>query len=103
MVEPTEAVDIGLADWQGETDQLHTYLGLILEEIRQNSRVAVREMKKILGTGEYNGPEEAATIEAAASRRCLAEGDAVERVQRFLRAKSKSRTGGTTAAPVDDT
>lgn len=88
MVEPEEAVRIGLAEWQGEPAELERHLAEYLAAVAGNGRMAVREIKQMLEACTRTGLEENAAIEAAASVRCLAEGDAAERLHRFLHKKS---------------
>jgi len=97
MVDAAEAVKIGLADWQGDSEALHSHLQFLVNEIGQNSRVAVKEMKHILGTCNLSTLEEAAVVEADASLRCLTEGDAAQRLEQFLQARS--RRSGSNATP----
>ena len=97
MVDAAEALKIGLADWQGDSGALHSHLQFLVNEIRQNSRVAVKEMKHILGTCNLSTLEEAAVVEAEASLRCLTEGDAAQRLEQFLQARS--RRSGSNATP----
>ncbi len=97
MVDAAEAVKIGLADWQGDSEALHSHLQFLVNEIRQNSRVAVKEMKHILGTCNLSTLAEAAVVEAEASLRCLTEGDAAQRLEQFLQARS--RRSGSNATP----
>jgi hypothetical protein len=50
-------------------------------------------MKAILATCGSTTIEENAEIEAAASRRCLTDGDAPARLEAFFAARRKSRPG----------
>jgi enoyl-CoA hydratase/carnithine racemase len=91
LLEAGEAVQIGVADWQGSTEELGRHLDEFLRAVSGNSRVAIREMKRILASCPDAGLEANAASEAAASRRCLSEGDAAARVQDFLRRKSAAK------------
>lgn len=88
IFEVVEAVQLGIAEWHGSATELERYLDEFLRAVAGNGRVAIREMKKILETCSRTRIEENAAIEAAASRRCLTDGDAAERLQRFLTKKS---------------
>lgn len=98
MIDAAEAVRIGLADWQGESEALQSHLQFLVNEIGQNSRVAVKEMKHILGTCDHCTLEEAAQVEADASRRCLTDGDAAQRLEQFLQARSRRSGSSSTSS-----
>lgn len=88
LFDADEAVRIGLAEWCGAPDDLARHLDDFIRAVSGNSRVAIREMKRILASCPHTSIEENAALEAAASRRCLAEGDAAERLRNFLRKKA---------------
>jgi enoyl-CoA hydratase len=88
LVEPDEAVRLGLADWCGAPAEFARHLDAFLAAVAANSRVANREMKRLLAACDGQRPEDNAAHEAAASRRCLAEGDAAARLRDFLRKKT---------------
>ncbi len=93
LVEASEAAALGLVDWCGHSADLEPYLASFLASVRDNSRAAVREMKAILATCGSTTIEENADIEAAASRRCLTDGDAPARLEAFFAARRKPRGG----------
>ena len=88
MVEAGEAVQLGLADWQGVPEELGRHLDEFLRALAANSRVAVREMKQLLTACTRTSLADNAGLEAAASLRCLIEGDAAERLRAFLNRKA---------------
>ncbi len=92
LVEAGEAAALGLIDWAGPSDDLEKHLAGFLASVGANSRAAVREMKAILATCGTTTIEENAEIEAAASRRCLTDGDAPARLEAFFAARRKPRT-----------
>jgi enoyl-CoA hydratase len=84
-----EAVRLGVAEWQDTPEALALHLQNFLAAVGANSRVANREMKRVLASCPRTSLAENAAIEAAASQRCLgAGGDATERLRQFLRKKS---------------
>lgn len=87
MFDAEEAVRIGLAAWQGEAAALEQHLDEFLRAVAGNSRVAIREMKAILESCPHTRLEDNMAIEAAASQRCLTDGDAAERLRNFLSRK----------------
>lgn len=89
IIDAAEAVRIGLAEWQGASGELEARLGEFLAGVAGNSRVAVAAMKRILESCPRTRLEENAAIEAEESRRVLADGDAAERLQAFLRKKER--------------
>ena len=94
-LDAAEAVQLGVADWQGEPAALEQHVRDLLAAIGGNGRVAVREMKHILGTCAHTTLQENMEIEADASRRCLSQGDGYERLRTFL----NSRKTGPSAPP----
>jgi enoyl-CoA hydratase len=88
IFEADEAVRLGIAEWHGSASELERHLDEFLRAVAGNGRVAVHEMKKILAACGHTKIEDNLALEAAASRRCLIEGDAAERLQRFLSKKS---------------
>jgi enoyl-CoA hydratase len=91
LFDAEEAARIGVADWQGAPEALGRKIDEFLLSVAGNSRVAVREMKQILASCLRTRLEENAAIEAEASRRCLTDGDAAERLRIFLQKKSAPR------------
>jgi enoyl-CoA hydratase len=89
IVDPAEAVRLGLAEWEGTPAELAVRLGEFLAGVAGNSRVAVAAMKRILESCPRTRLEENAAIEVEESRRVLSEGDAGERLQAFLRRKER--------------
>ena len=80
-----EAVNLGLAEWQGTPEALQFHLQEFLGAVSASSRVANREMKNLLESCARTTLAENAAIETAASQRCLGEGgDAAERLRLFL-------------------
>lgn len=80
-----EAVNLGLVDWQGKPESLALHVAEFLGAVTASSRVANREMKNLLESCDRTTPAKNATDETAASQRCLgADGDAAERLRRFL-------------------
>jgi len=90
MFDATEAVRLGVADWCGEPADLDRHLADFLTAVAGNSRVAVREMKALLTACTHTRLEDNAALEADASRRCLAEGDAAARLAAFLAQRAKA-------------
>lgn len=90
MLDAEEAVRVRLAEWQGAPDELARHLAEFLGAVAGNSRVAIREMKQILASCPHTRAEENAGIEADASRRCLTEGDAADRLRNFLNKQTRS-------------
>lgn len=88
LFDAAEAVQWGVAEWQGTPVELERHLHDYLMAVKGNSRVAIREMKQILTACPDMSLEENAAIEADASQRCLTEGDAAERLRTFLQKKS---------------
>jgi enoyl-CoA hydratase len=87
-----EAVRLGVADWHGAPDALAVHLGEFLAAVAANSRVANREMKRLLASCPHTTLAENAALEAAASQRCLGEGgDAAGRLRDFL-TKNREKT-----------
>ena len=89
-----EAVRIGLAEWQGGAAELDRHVDEFLRTVAGNSRVAIRELKQLLASCTHTSLAENAGLEAAASRRCLIDGDAAERLKTFLRRKAPSGPTG---------
>jgi len=89
IVDPPEAVRLGLAEWQGAPDELETRLGEFLAAVQGNSRIAVAAMKRILESSPHTRLDQNMAIEAEESRRVLVDGDAAERLQAFLRKKER--------------
>lgn len=87
LFDAEEAVRIGLAVWQGPADELERHLGGFLAAVAGNSRVANREMKAILSASTHTRLADNAALEADASKRCLTDGDAAERLRNFLNRK----------------
>jgi enoyl-CoA hydratase len=91
ILDPAEAVQLGLAEWQGEPAALERYLQELLAAIAANGRVAIRETKHILSRSLDATLEENREIEIEASRRCLIEGDGYARLHTFLNARKSDR------------
>lgn len=87
MLEAEEACRLGVIDWAGSTEQLDAYQAELLAAFAANSRSALRETKRILATVTSTSIEENGPIEAAASVRCLREGDASQRLEAFFAAR----------------
>ena len=85
MIDAAEAARLGLVEWQGAPEALALHLAEFLGAVSASSRVANREMKSLLESCARTTIAENAAIESAASQRCLgADGDAAERLRRFL-------------------
>ncbi len=88
-----EAVRLGVAEWSGTPEALALHLREFLAAAAANSRVANREMKRLLVSCLSTGLAENVALESAASQRCLGEeGEAAERLRNFL-AKKKPAPG----------
>jgi len=85
IFDASEAVRLGVAEWQGDTAGLARHLDEFLRSVAGNGRVAVREMKQILEACTRTRLDDNAAIEAASSQRCLADGDTAQRLQKFFR------------------
>ncbi|MDO8542967.1 MAG: enoyl-CoA hydratase/isomerase family protein [Opitutaceae bacterium] len=94
IIEAMEAVRMGVAEWHGSAAELERRVTEFASAVVGNGRVAVREMKSLLEGCTRTSLEENAALEAAASQRCLIEGDAAERLRNFLHKRS---SGGPTA------
>lgn len=88
MVEAAEAVRLGLAEWEGGSEDLGRHLDEFLRALAGNSSVAVREMKQILAACPEQSRAANLAAEASASERCLSEGDAPERLRAFFEKKA---------------
>ncbi len=99
MFDGAEAMRLGVAAWHGSAESLEQHLSEFIAAVGENSRTAVREMKRILNTCATTSLGENAAIEAAASQRCLTEGDAPQRLREFFEARKSpaaaSRAGST--------
>lgn len=83
-----EAARLGVSEWQGAPDALAVHVQEFLAAVVANSRVANREMKRLLASCTHTSLAENAAIETAASQRCLGkDGDAAERLRNFLAKK----------------
>ena len=83
-----EAVRLGVAEWSGTPEALALHLREFLAAAAANSRVANREMKRLLVSCVSTGLAENVALESAASQRCLGEGgEAVERLRNFFTKK----------------
>lgn len=83
-----EAARLGVSEWQGAPDALAVHVQECLAAVVANSRVANREMKRLLASCTHTSLAENAAIETAASQRCLGkDGDAAERLRNFLAKK----------------
>jgi enoyl-CoA hydratase/carnithine racemase len=92
-----EAVRIGVAEWHGAPEALALHVQEFLTAVAANSRVANREMKRLLDSCTHTAITENAALETAASQRCLGkDGDAANRLQDFL---SKKKSPPPTAHP----
>jgi len=92
-----EAVRIGVAEWHGAPEALALHLQEFLTAVAANSRVANREMKRLLESCTHTTLAGHAALEISASQRCLGEGgDAAERLQNFL---SKKKSSSSTTHP----
>lgn len=87
LVEAGEAARIGLVDWAGPAAELEARVHEFTTAVAANSRAAVRETKAILAACAEGTLAESAAIEAAASARCLATGDAPQRLAQFFAAR----------------
>lgn len=88
-----EAVNLGLVEWQGPPESLALHVAEFPGAVSANSRVANREMKNLLESCDRTTLAKNATDETAASQRCLgADGDAAERLRRFLAKKIAVRS-----------
>lgn len=88
IFDAAEAVRLGVAEWHGSAAELEQQVADFVSAVAGNGRVAVREMKQLLASCTRTTLPENAALEAAASQRCLVEGDAAERLQNFLRKRS---------------
>ena len=87
-----EAARLGAAEWQGPSEALDLHLQKFLAAVTANSRVANREMKRLLESCPGVSAAESAAMETAASQLCLgAGGDAAERLRRFLTKNRENR------------
>ncbi|MES2697788.1 MAG: enoyl-CoA hydratase/isomerase family protein [Verrucomicrobiota bacterium] len=100
ILEPAEAVQLGIAEWQGEPAALEQYLQELLTAISRNGRVALREMKHILASCAGSTLEENMHLEAEASSRCLSEGDGAQRLHAFLSSRKGDRANTTDPKPA---
>ncbi len=93
-----EAERLGVADWQGDSAALALHVQEFLTAVAANSRVANREMKSLLESCTRTTLVDNATLETAASQRCLGEeGDAAGRLRSFLaRSRAKAPPPGPT-------
>ena len=95
LFDAAEAVRLGLAEWQGTSEALAAHLAEFLTAVAANSRVANREMKRLLESCTRTNLAENAALEAAASQRCLGEdGDAAARLRNFLAKRNLPRSAG---------
>ena len=95
ILDAEEAVRLGIAEWQGTPEALALHLQEFLASVADNSRVANREMKRLLESCTHTTLAENAAVEISSSQRCLSEGgDAAERLRNFL-IKKKSPSSGT--------
>jgi len=97
LFDAEEAVRFGVAEWQGTPEALSGHVQEFLIAVAANSRVANREMKRLLESCMRTTLAENAAREISASQRCLGEGgDAAERLGNFL---SKKKSPMPTAHP----
>lgn len=95
-----EAVRLGVADWQGSSAALSLHVQEFLTAVAANSRVANREMKRLLESCTRTTLAENAALETAASQRCLGEsGDAAARLRTFL-TKNREKVKAPTPLPL---
>jgi len=87
LVEADEAARIGLVDWAGPAAELEVHVREFTTAVAANSRAAVRETKAILAACAEGNLAESAGTEAAASARCLRDGDAAARLAHFFAAR----------------
>ena len=93
MIDADEAALIGLVDWSGPAADLPARLDAFTSAVAANSRSAIRETKAILSTCSASSLAENASIEAAASERCLSSGDAALRLAQFFAARRAPKSG----------
>lgn len=97
LFDAEEAGRIGVVDWQGTSAALSLQMQEFLTAVAANSRVANREMKRLLESCTRTNLAENAALETAASQRCLGEdGDAAARLRNFL---AKRNLPGSAAHP----
>jgi enoyl-CoA hydratase len=87
LVEAGEAARIGLVDWAGPAADLPARVREFTAAVAANSRAGVRETKAILAACAEGTLAESADTEAAASARCLTDGDAPARLAQFFAAR----------------
>lgn len=88
VVDAEEAYRLGIAAFAGTAEELDGYLGMTLESIKKNSRLAVSLTKKILNA-ESDRRARSLLDEAAASTVCLSSGDTARRLDDFFKSREK--------------
>jgi len=84
-----EALAIGLVDFVGDADEIDAYLDSFFHDLRQCSRLAVAEMKRLIDLSSTMTLAQSATAEAVSSVACISSGDTKKRVQAFLDSRKK--------------
>ena len=88
IITADEALRIGIVNYAASSEQLDSNLEATLDMIRQNSSSAMFETKIILNQCYDGSLSDIAASEIAASRRCIANKDTLDRIEHFLNKKS---------------
>jgi len=76
--------EMGIVNFVGSPDNVESRLADTIDRIRNNSRTAVTEIKAILNRCAGGSLEETAELERSASRKCIADSDTHQRMDRFF-------------------